>query len=127
MLSFFVDELTIDGSPRRHEGNLHIPEEARLACDLLNELIWFYVIDQPALATQQSGQATIIRQLFQAYMHGGERLLPENRREELTEHSDLLRCISDHIASMTESQAIALHRRLYGADAVGILAPIWAT
>jgi dGTPase len=128
LLSYFVNGITVSGtSPMRLYGRLDVPEDQRLGCDLLNELIWFYVIEQPALATQQHGQALIVQQLFMAYYEGPDRMLPETRQEELAQHSDRRRCVADHIASMTEGQAVALHRRLVGTDVSGILEPIWAT
>ena len=41
-------------------------------------------------------------------------LLPEDRLEELDHHGDGLRAAADHVASLTEKAAEALHARLTG-------------
>jgi dGTPase len=48
------------------------------------------------------------------YATGDERLLPRDRREESEQHHDKLRACVDHVASMTEPGAIAMHHRLTG-------------
>lgn len=97
---------------------------------MLKQLTWHYVIDNPALATQQYGQRRVIKDLFkilrevassEAYRH----VLPASSREQVehtfktvsgTEEREraLTRIIVDLIASMTERHAIEMHRRLTG-------------
>jgi dGTPase len=43
-------------------------------------------------------------------------VLPDDRREELEAHGDILRACADHVASLTERQAEAAYRRLFGFD-----------
>lgn len=102
-----------DGMPYCHEGDLHIDDERRLICDLLQELIWYYVIERPALASQQYGQKRIVTELLRIFYDSPD-LLPKDRKEELTEGSPALRVAADHVASLTDSGALALHQRLTG-------------
>ncbi len=46
-----------------YEGRLIVPEDRRLLCNVLKELVWFYVIGKPGLAAQQHGQARIVSEL----------------------------------------------------------------
>lgn len=123
MITFFVDGVTYDGdAPCEHRGMFVIDgDKARLeikrrACDLLKMLLWVYVIDRPALATVQRGQETIIRELLRIFA-SDERLLPKDRREDIQRGEvDLLRAACDHVSSLTESDAVALHHRLTGVN-----------
>ncbi|NLU68288.1 dGTP triphosphohydrolase [Streptomyces sp. HNM0574] len=97
----------------RYGARLEIPRERRAACDLLKELVWCYVIDRPALATQQHGKRRIVSELLR-WTYESPELLPTERAEELALHGDGLRAAADHVASLTEDQALALHRRMSG-------------
>jgi dGTPase len=98
----------------RYNAALHIPPDRKFLCDLLKELIWFYVINSPQLASQQHGQRLIIRDLLTWHYQDPERLLPRDRSEELADHGNSLRAACDHVASLTERQAISLHWRMAG-------------
>jgi dGTPase len=109
------------------DGRLLIRDEARLEVDLLQELTRQYVVQNPALATQQHGQARIIRQLFSVYAtalpRGDVHLFPPRMQEEVeqqlaedAEGAPATRLIADAIASMTEEEAVSMHRKLTGAD-----------
>lgn len=90
---------------------------------ILKQLTWFYVIDAPALAMQREAQAKIIARLFEVFhseVHAKtpSGILPIYYREllknlELTD-DEKSRAAVDLIASMTESQAIAVYQRLEG-------------
>jgi dGTPase len=115
LISSFLDNTGWEGEePCRFGGKLMIDPRARLGCDLLKELIWCYVIDRPALATQQYGHATIVQELVRTYYEGEPRLLPADRLEELEDHGDKLRVAADHVSSLTEANALALYRRMIG-------------
>ena len=125
LISFFVDAVSYEGDyPARHRATLSISDLARKACDLLNQLIWYYVIDRPALLTQQVGKRHVVRSLFEAYT-GNSELLPDDRKEEFQEHQDLPRACADHVASLTEQQALALFHRFTGVDLGDLGSPIW--
>ncbi|MEU1629992.1 dGTP triphosphohydrolase [Streptomyces sp. NPDC020096] len=116
LIAYYTRDLDLDvGGPAaiRYGARLVIPQERRAACDLLKELVWCYVIDRPALATQQHGKRRIVSELLR-WSHDTPELLPPDRAEELELHGDRLRAAADHVASLTEDQAIALHHRLSG-------------
>lgn len=123
MITFFVDGIAFEGdAPCEHQGRFVIDptDERRMikrrACDLLKTLLWVYVIDRPALATVQRGQATIVGNLLRIFA-SDEHLLPQDRRDEVDGGDvDLLRAACDHVASLTESDAVALHHRLTGVN-----------
>ncbi len=130
LMTYFVNGVTWEGAaPLRYEGSLEIDRAARLRCNLLQELIWYFVIRRQALASQQIGQQKIVRDLLRIYYtsDGDHRLMPDDRMEEIEEHGDYLRGCIDHIASMTEAGALAMHHRLTGVR-VGLHSdPIWRT
>jgi dGTPase len=108
----------VDGQPK-----LIIDPDLRLEVFMLKELTWTYVIEAASLAAQQYGQQKLIGELFDIYsdaaQHGEKwSIFPTFYRERLQNNkgneAELLRIPVDLIASMTESQAIAMHRRLIG-------------
>lgn len=104
-----------DRPPTRYNATLQVPDDLHLMCDLLKELIWKYVIDHPRLATQQQGQQRIVTELLTWYFESAERLLPVDRRDDLEDEPRLRVCV-DHVSSLTELQAVNLHRRMSGVD-----------
>ncbi len=118
-------ELEVTGTAAiRYGARLVVPAERRALCELLKELVWCYVIDRPALATQQHGKRRIVSELLR-WTHDAPQLLPTDRAEELDLHADPLRAAADHVASLTEDQAIALHRRLSGASLGSVSDNVW--
>lgn len=123
------------------DGSLKIDQEVRREINLLKELTWQYVIENPALNTLQLGQRRVIRELFSCLdswvRDVGD---DEQRRHTLPRRldayllaagadpgakrafggeSDLvrIRAVTDYIASLTEAQAIGLHKRMMGGTA----------
>lgn len=98
---------------------------------LLKQITRDYIIDSPILAAQQRGQERIIRQLFEALWEGYDdklgypRFLPVRLRY-LSEIRDTSRArfVADCIASLSESEAVALHARLHGHTTGSVLDPI---
>lgn len=109
-------EATADpaGPLTRYNARLHIPTDRRQQCDLLKQMIWYFVIDRPELASQQHGQSRVIRELLTWHLADPGRLLPPDRLEELEEHGNDLRVACDHVASLTERQALDLYYRMSG-------------
>jgi dGTPase len=111
---------------------LAIDDEARLEVAMLQGLTWQYVIESRALITQRYGHKRLIEALFGTLCDAGSsrrdrRLFPAFYRELLGDSpSDALivRTTADLIASMTESQAVAMHHRLTGISLGGALDPI---
>jgi len=104
--------------------------------ELLKELTWCYVINNPALAAHQHGQRQAIRTLFQVFDEAAERgkwsLFPPLFREEgiaLAESRELspsrrARLVADTIAAMTDQQALRMYQRLTGLSQGSVLDPI---
>lgn len=126
LICFFVDEVSFAGRGLAYDGRLVIDEDRVLLCNVLQELVWYYVINGPALASQQHGQQRIITKLTQWIHDDWERLLPRDRRDEihgdeyLHGHNDVIRAIADHIASLTEPMALSLFGKLSG-NALGAI------
>jgi dGTPase len=106
------------GGPR-----LRVDEDLRLEVRMLKELTWTYVIEAPSLAAQQYGQRKVIDDLYEIYSAAAKdrkqwRIFPMFYRERLAANknnrTEMSRIPVDLIASMTESQAVAMHRRLTG-------------
>lgn len=97
-----------------------IYEEHLKEVAMLKELTWSYVIEAPALATQQHGQREIIRSLFrilQDASRGNINIFPIFYREQLskaTDQSERTRVVVDLISSMTERQAVMMYQQLLG-------------
>lgn len=114
---------------QQSDWRLRIEPWARLEVDALKELTWHYVIERPALASQQEGQLRIIDDLFEILLDAAsgsrnQALLPERVRHQLelavgaTADVPSLRgrIVCDAICSFTEDEAMQLHRRLTGID-----------
>jgi dGTPase len=101
---------------------LEIPLDYRAEVAMLKELTWTYVIEAPSLAARQHGQRKIIGGLFSTYSELAKdsklwQVFPTFFRERLLAadgESDVVRTCIDLIASMTETQAVAIHQRLMG-------------
>lgn len=127
LLTFFVNAIEPSTlPPHRYNAELVIGDDARLMCDLLQELIFHFVIERPALTSQQIGQQRIVKGLLRCY-YDSERLLPEERQEEVQAGGDKLRVCIDHVASMTEYGASAMYQRLTGVDGGLHTDLIWRT
>jgi len=121
LIEHFLAGLRLDAvagaaAPVRYGANLYVPPEKRELCALLKELIWYYVIDLPALASQQAGQIRIVKRLLAWHCQDPQRLLPRDRLEELAQHQNVVRAACDHVASLTERKALSLFRRMSGSD-----------
>lgn len=101
---------------------LIIDRNFRLEVMMLKELTWTYVIEAASLAAQQRGQAQVITDLYNIYSTAARSrkewpMFPTFYRERLERsesQTETSRIPIDLIASMGESQAIAIHRRLTG-------------
>ena len=106
---------------------------------ILKQLTWVYVIDAPALATQQYGQRKLIEDLFGVLTDAASRndfgVFPPRfgeRLEDILAESgglsiptrEAARTVSDYISGMTEREAVELHRRLSGASLGSVLDPL---
>jgi len=89
---------------------------------MLKELIWTYVIQNPALTTQQVGQRHMIQKLFSVYTEAAAssreaKIFPAYHRERLQEtksDAERVRICTDLIAGLTENQVHRIYNRLTG-------------
>lgn len=101
--------------------SFHIDAGLQLEVRMLKELTWTYVIEASSLAAQQHGQTQVVRKLYEFYSEAaiskqGMGIFPNffKERIERNEDSNPERACIDLIASMTETQAVAMHQRLTG-------------
>jgi len=114
---------------RGEEGYcLHIDRRYREQVWILKELTYYYVISDSTLVGQQRGERHVIEELFEALFEetGQDNLdssaIPSPYRDWLEEEEDQwpssihrrARIVADMIATMTEPQAVTLHKRLTG-------------
>ncbi|MEP2735349.1 MAG: dGTP triphosphohydrolase [Erythrobacter sp.] len=98
---------------------------------ILKQITRDYIIGNPTLAAQQHGQKKIITELFEAFGSGYDMelgypsFLPVRLRYlHGLDGSVKGRWIADCIASLSESEAMGLHARLFGQVAGSVLDPI---
>ena len=127
LISFLTSGLTLEVmGPKaiRYGARLVVPPGHREVCELLKDILWCYVVDRPTMSSLRHGKQRIVGELLTWTFHAPE-LLPVERVEELEEHGDPLRAAADHVASLTEGQAIALHRRLSGVALGSVSDNVW--
>jgi len=118
----YVGGIQMVSSPNKKQSSVAIAETHKREIRLLKELTWFYVINNPALATQQHGYRHVIEELFNAFLDaglGGENLnlFPPGIKELLRDKPEkkiVVRVVVDFIAMMSEQQALEMYRRLKG-------------
>jgi len=96
---------------------------------ILKQITRDYVIGTPALAAQQQGQSTIVRDLFADLMSDLSRserwYFPIRFRHLIdVDGSSKARVVADCISSLSEAEAIQLHGRLRGYSGGSVLDPI---
>lgn len=105
------------------ESRVTIDDQQLLEIAMLKQLTWSYVIENPALASQQHGQKQIIRDLFRIFSEAADsdgdfKIFPAGVREQVEAAGRgtpaARRIVVDLVASMTEQQALQVHQRLRG-------------
>jgi dGTPase len=129
----------------RRDGVLKIPRPLRIQIAFLKELTKIFVVEAPALATQQQGQRRVVENLFKEYhaaiMDGVKResadgprltstLFPTITAESVQQlvaakasAKEACRVVSDSIAGMTEGQALRINHRLMGFEFGSLVDP----
>jgi dGTPase len=104
---------------------------SRAEVEMLKQLTWHYVIRRPSLASQQLGQASVIKNLYRTYLSamtdGPNRnsrldVLPASARGRLRREEKAprphdaarARVAADIVCSMSEQQALDMHARVSG-------------
>jgi dGTPase len=118
---------------------LELPPELELEIQLLKELTWTYVIENPALASHQHGQRRAIKTLFEVFDEAATdkrwTLFPASFRERGHELGakygkngipidERVRLVADTIASMTDKQALIVYQQFVGVSASSMLDPV---
>jgi dGTPase len=124
-------------APAGGDSSLLIPVDQRRDVNLLKELVWYYVIERPSLATQQIGQCRIIREVFNVFwasafdedFHIGRAALPLRYREEIedleTDDQYLrMRVVVDSVAGLAEDELVRIYSRISGTSLGSVLDPI---
>jgi len=129
LIGEFVRAVTVEaiGNGR---SSIKMLKERKAEVFMLKQLTWHYVIKNPSFASQQHGQRTIIRELFDIFRRAATDreqksldIFPIGIRDELSAIQDsarptvlqeATRAVVDLIASLTEEQAIQTYHRLTG-------------
>jgi dGTPase len=135
----------VTGTRLTADAHLEIPLEYRIQMALLKELTKRFVVEAPALATQQQGQRRVIRDLFDEYMAALDRgasdastesprltatMFPTRMAEDVENlvrakvpKPGASRVVADTITGMTEGQALRIHHRLMGFEFGSLVDP----
>jgi dGTPase len=123
LIGEFIQAVSLNGD------TFDIDRAIKAQVAVLKELAWFYVINDPSLATIQRGQRCIVEELHEIYCDAvcdryKWQLFPLGLRELIPlfpEQHDRLRLATDFVASLTEQMAYELHHRLTGVSSGSIL------
>ena len=98
--------------------------DARAEVQILKRIAKEYIIETPSLQGQQHGQTRVLEDLFEdLFSQGSERFVPR-RFEHMLSGGSRARCVTDCLASLTETETVALHARLRGYASGSVLDPI---
>ena len=141
LINYFVEAATLD---LNGTSPIHVEPLVRAQAEMFKQLTWYYVINEPGLATLQEGQRRLVRTLFErlvgllnkADKDGSHARLPTRLRElyQLTllepgsstypnDRARRARATADYIASLTEDQAADLFERVSGGLRHSVLDP----
>ena len=110
------------GPLTRYAADLIVPRQQRLECALLKAVTAHYVMSRPGAGAMRRRQRELIAGLAEAVAHGAPGTLdPALRPAWGAAESDAarLRVVVDQIASLTDTSAVAWHRRLCGGTTSG--------
>lgn len=115
LISRFINVFELNVPSDNSQEYAAIPDEERIETKLLKQLTWHYVIENPSLAIQQHGFKKVINDLFQVYNdEKNDRLIPPLLWFTRDVNASQARIAADIVSSMTDSQALNLHKRLFG-------------
>jgi dGTPase len=106
-----------------------IDEEQATEVRILKQITRDFIIENPSLVGQQKGHELILRSLFECLFTDSKNNYPPylpTRLRYLWDASQQVpaRFVADCLASLTEAEAIGLHRRLTGEASGSVLDPI---
>lgn len=119
---------------------LKVTDHDRQEVELLKELVWYFVIARPGLASLQVGQAAMLHSLHRYYTSclapvplgeaqdrgpsPDKRLVPVQVREQVSAGVEPTLAVRDKLAGLTEAQVERIHRRLHGIDLGNVADPV---
>ncbi|MDQ1745098.1 MAG: dGTPase [Pseudonocardiales bacterium] len=104
-----------DGPLGRYLAELVVPERVRAECALLKAIAYRYVMRRDGVEQSLSRQRQVLTELVGVLLERGEQALSQTMRESWRQASDeagRLRVVIDQVAQLTDSSALAWHRRL---------------
>lgn len=102
----------------RYDADLVVPAAIVAECALLKALAAHYVMQQPGSLARQSAQRTLLVELVEALAAGAPGTLDRGLApawEVAGDDAGRLRVVIDQVAQLTDSSAVAWHRRLVAA------------
>jgi dGTPase len=103
------------GALMRYAADLVVPLETRLECAMLKAVADRYVMRREGVTLLQARQRELVAELVEALLARGPEVLDPVFRpsyEEASDDAGRLRVVVDHVASLTDTSAIELHRKL---------------
>ncbi|MDT4978850.1 MAG: dGTPase [Pseudonocardiales bacterium] len=104
-----------EGPLARYAADLVVPAPIMAECALLKAVAAHYVMHRPGSVTRQTGQRALLVELVEAIGAGAPDTLDRGLAPawELAENgAERLRVVIDQVAQLTDSSAVAWHRRL---------------
>ena len=104
-----------DGPLTRYDADLVVPRRQRLECALLKGVAAHYVMSRDGAAQAQARERALIAELAGAVLAGAPQTLDPALRpgfDAARSDAQRLRVVIDQVASLTDTSAIAWHRRL---------------
>jgi len=101
----------------RYAADLVVPREVRLECEVLKAVAARYVMGSAAATERYGNQRRLIRELVEALRAAAPQHLDRPLQEAFdaaTDEPGRLRAVVDQVASLTDTSAAVLHRRLAG-------------
>jgi dGTPase len=138
LINEFVRGTKLRAAPGQDGQALERSEAVQNQVQFLKDMLWCYVINNPALAGHQHGQREVVRTLFKVLDNACVKyeffMLPaafQDRGEELGRQHEgkipavpRVRLVADAISSMTDQQALRLYQRLTASAQGSVLDPI---
>jgi len=104
-----------DGPLGRYQAQLVVPGQVRAECALLKAIAFRYVMRRDGVERPLSRQRQVLTELVEVLLERGEPALSQTLRESWRQadgESGRLRVVIDQVAQLTDSSALAWHRRL---------------
>jgi len=105
------------GDFTRYDADLVVPRRQLLECALLKAVAAEFVMSRQGAAERQAGERELIAELVHAVERGAPRTLDPLLRpawEAADSDAERRRVVIDQVASLTDTSAVAWHRRLSG-------------